>query len=233
MVFAIQQCLAAKLNNIMKTKILTLSALAASVALTSISSALTLKDATFRDVDLINQVLDSSNTSVSSSFDITQGEDGWRDISVPLSQLGSYDILDAIIGFVFLETDGNSQTVVHSAEFRIGNYFSIFGVASDTVLPGDLDDELSEVPYPSAYFQVDFDPSLYPSLGSLVLDVSEDGVVDWKVSLSSQDAQNSNTSVTLFSGYLAVEAQRVPDSGSTASILGLALLGLVFVRKRS
>lgn len=219
-------------SNNMKIKFIPLALLSAALALTSVSSALTIKDATFRDVDLINEVLDSSNPSISRSFDITKSEDGWRDIAVP--NLSKFSILDAIIGFYFLQTDANSQTVVHSAEFRIGSYFNVSGVASDAVDPLDVDPEVASDPHPSSYFRVEFDPNLYPALGSLILDVSTDGIVDWTVSLSDADANNPNTSLTLFSGYLAVEAEpkEVPDTGSTAGFFGLVILGFIVAGKR-
>ncbi|MBK1875663.1 VPDSG-CTERM sorting domain-containing protein [Pelagicoccus mobilis] len=226
----------------MKTKLLTLAALTTAFLATGVS-ALTIQDATFRDVDLIDEVLDASNPTISRSFDIVNnGEDGWRDRPIsPGESIDDYNILDAIIGFVFFETGEGSQTIVHEALFNIGDYFDLSNVASTPGDPGDLDPELDDdggTGSSKAYFQVEFDPVSYPALSELIVDVALDGLVDWSVSISSQiPEQGSNDpspSLHLWCGYLAVEAERkqVPDSGTTAGLLGLGMFGMLAIARR-
>ncbi|MBC2607368.1 VPDSG-CTERM sorting domain-containing protein [Pelagicoccus albus] len=202
----------------MKTSLKSFLGMVAAAAVCTVGSAITLDSATFRDVDLLDLTLTKYQSTAAGEFDITTADaaDGWRDIAVDSSDLSSYTITDAMVGFVFLETGPTSQQILQRVVFNIGDYFSSTATAS----VGD-----------PAYSSMDV--SLAGGLASLILDVATDGKVSWSVSLSPSDIAEGN-SLKLWSGYLAAEAEptAVPDSGSAAGLLGLAIFGLFVTFKR-
>ncbi|EDY82614.1 hypothetical protein VDG1235_2237 [Verrucomicrobiia bacterium DG1235] len=209
-------------NNIMKTKLLTLIGALAALCSASSVSAISIADAKFRDIDVFLTDLTKDNPVIAGQFfDIVNDDSDGRDL------LGfdpdKHLVTEAVIGFLFAEFSDSHAPVASRLVFDISDYFSTSGVTgSDSLFDGN-----------NAY-EVEFNSNVYGAIkGDLLVDIQEDGRVDWSVGLAPQD-QIDGVTLKLYSAYLGVNAvaRPVPDVGSSAAMLGLALFGFFFVRRR-
>lgn len=200
----------------MKKLIATATIATLALAVQSVS-AMMIADANYRDTDLLRIEMNANNASVSGMFDLVNDDGDGLDL------LGfnpsMHTVLDAMVGFVFAGSDNGVPYLLERITFQLGSAlnnwngdqsFGIEGYSISGVVTGDL-----------------------------IVDIQEDGLLDWKVNIDQQDLANYGP-ITLWGVYLGVIAEpnapqnrvAVPDASSTAALLGLGLLGLAVIRRR-
>ena len=66
-------------------------------------------------------------------------------------------------------------------------------------------------------------------LGSIQIDYDPSGIFSWSMSPGSQ----ASGDLTLLAGVFAANVNNVPDTGAMGAILGMSILGMILIRRRS
>lgn len=203
------------LNN-MKTHLLAASLGLCVLFLTQGAQAISLINSTHRDIDSMWVELNEDNPSYSDTLDLVNVEDSW---DRPGFKPGVHKIDEAVLGFIFVEFSESVVASVTRANFSLGSF---------------LTNGLSGLENQSGDYEVSLDSLTYGYLkGAVFLDIEQDGRLSWSVTLNDDDVQRG-TSIVLRQAYLGVSVLplTVPDSGSTAALLGFALFGALAARRR-
>ncbi len=208
----------------MKTKLLTLSAIA-TVFLASQASAISFKYSDYRDADLVGEqgklltntvgIDGQDNSFATGEFDIVS-DDGdiytWDKFGF---NPGKEVITAAEVGFGFYDLSQSAPTYLGDFRYLLGQSFT--PLAGALGAPGSTAFEFELVT-----------PYMGNIAGDLILDLQDDGLLAWRVEL----ADDFQGEVTLFWAAIAADAERVPDTGSTAALLGLSLFVGLVARRR-
>ncbi len=207
----------------MKTKLLTLSAIAALFLANQASAAPIFQYSNYRDVDYVGALLSNvpgqnqeDRSFATGVFDI-KDDDGdvytWDKAGFdPNSQV----ITGAEVGFGFYDLSGATPSYLGDFRYLLGESLTPIG-GTVGVDPVSTEFEFTLVT-----------PVFGKITGDLLLDLETDGRLAWRVELDDDFGGN----VTLFWAALAADAEQVPDSGNTAALLGLSLFAGVLIRRR-
>ncbi len=185
----------------------------------------------FRDWDVVRQSLNNGpltgTLSIASEDSDSLLFDKWG------FNPSLHTVTNAAIGFSFYTLDALNAKVWGSFSIEIGSML-------DLNVPVEISSGEPDGVGPFGYV---VDTATLGGLLrlSILTDIQEDGMIDWRVSL----AEGESREVFLGGAGLGVEvaaktvpdpiwseARPVPDSGATAAILGFAVLGAVVVRRR-
>ncbi len=205
----------------MKTKFVTLTAIALAFV-ASQASAISFQYSDYRDADYVGKTLTNAvgddqvdNSFASGVFDIVS-DDGdiytWDKYGFTL---GSEIITAAEVGFGFYDLSQAAPTYLGDFRYLLGQSFT--PLAGALGAPGSTAFEFELVT-----------PYMGNIAGDLILDLQDDGLLAWRVELD-DDFQGE---VTLFWAAIAADAESVPDTGSTAALLGLSIFSAFLVRRR-
>lgn len=183
-------------------------------------SAITMNDVNYRDTDFLGIELNASHNAESGVFDLVSNDGDGRDLLGfdPLA----HTVVDAIVGFVFAGFDNNVPYLISRASFSLGTSLQSWSGAQALNVQG---------------YEIAGGVT-----GSILLDIQADGMLDWHVTINSGELA-TNGPITLWGVYLGVLAEPkstqtpnrtspVPDTGSTAALFGVCVLGLAMVARR-
>ncbi|MDQ8180791.1 VPDSG-CTERM sorting domain-containing protein [Pelagicoccus sp. SDUM812005] len=205
----------------MKTKLFTLSAVALAF-LASQASAISFQYSDYRDADFVGKLLTNEvgidqvdNSFASGVFDIVN-DDGdiytWDKYGFTP---GAEVITAAEIGFGFYDLSQSTPNYLGDFRYLLGQGLS--SLAGSLTSPG------------TTLFEFDLATAYMGNIaGDLILDLQDDGLLAWRVELD----DSFQGEVTLYWAALAADAERVPDSGSTAALLGLSIFAGLVARRR-
>ena len=212
----------------MKTKLVTLTAIAA-VLLASQASAINLQYSDYRDADYVgSDVGPKVGKKLTNAIDAVDQKDrsyaeGVFDIVSDDGDIYTWDkwgftpgqeiITGAEVAFGFYNYTGSTPKYLGDVSFSLGS-----GMLSGTqgASSNSLFESLIVTPYQGSI------------IGSLLLDLQEDGFLSWRVELD----DDFDGEVNLYWVALAADAERVPDSGSTAALLGFSIFAGLVLRRR-
>jgi len=228
-------------NNIMKTKLLALTA-AATVLLTSHLSAAILPYDDFMDIDIIDLEIPASATPGFGG--ITGILDVGRDPSLPADTYTKYDkvgfvpnqytVTNVALAFSFYQWVFDAQTQTQKRQWAqidvdlgLGDAGGLMQTSNAGVGVSNPADEPVEFNLLLATSPLGLSGSLTEEVAlKLIADIQEDGKISWGVEVGNV------TGMHLYAAGLGVEAHRVPDSGSAMAFLGAGIFGLLIVRRR-
>lgn len=206
----------AKTNNIMKTKFLTLSAIAAAF-ITSHATAALLPYNDFRDFDIIDQEV--TTQGLTGTLDVQFVDDDSINFDIAGFNPASHIVSNVALAFTFYELTDIGRTWAR-VDFSLGDAGAF--VINQTPLGIGL--PASDV------FEFDYifdSASLSDEVAlKLIADVQDDGAINWAVEVE------QDSGIHLFGAAMGVEVTAVPDSGSTFALFGCGILGLVIVGRR-
>jgi len=175
----------------------------------------------FRDVDSVGVLLSNSGEEGSSSyamgvFDIVAADGDSFSWDRPGFDPESMVVSGAEVAVGFFDVQEDSTTFLGYYMVQLGENFS-------AIAPAAVD------PATVSEFELSLETSSLGEItGDLLLDLQEDGMLSWRVDLD----ENFSGAVTLWWAALAADAYSVPDTGSTAAFLGLAVFVFAFVQRR-
>lgn len=204
----------------MNTKFVTLTAVSAAF-LASQAFAVSWTYSDYRDVDLVNFNLTNENgqgqvdrSYVQGAFDIVSDDgdvytwDRWG------FEPGAEVITGGEVAFGFADYTGATPSYLGDVLFSLGDALKSIAGSGGTQ---------------SAVFDFGLvTPYMGDITGELLVDLSEDGLLSWKVELD-DDFQGQ---VSLYWAALAADAEKVTDTGSTAAFLGFSLFVGLAARRR-
>ncbi len=207
----------------MKTKLLTLSVIA-TVFLASQASAISFKYSDYRDADLVGEqgklltntvgIDGQDNSFATGEFDIVS-DDGdiytWDKFGFTP---GKEVITAAEVAFGFYNLDTGNPAYLGDIFVNLGDsvpFSGVQGAPGSTLFEGQI-----VVPYGGEL------------LGDILLDLQDDGRLTWRVELN----DSYKGEILLYWAALDADAKSVPDSGSTAGLLGFSILAGLLVRRR-
>ncbi|MDQ8186267.1 hypothetical protein [Pelagicoccus sp. SDUM812002] len=204
----------------MKTKLLTLTAIAAVFAVSS-AHAISWTYSEYRDVDLVGKTL-TNNGDESQKFAEGTFEISFNDADSYHWDAHTFDntkekLIGAEIGLGFYHNNQGTLDYLGDFRYHLGENLLPF-VGSVGAAGGFAGFDLNIVT-----------PYIGELTGALLLELNDNGVLDWRVELN----ENFQGEVVLHWAALAADAEPIPDSGSTFAMLGMAALAAFAAKRRS